>query len=142
LIGGRYVLCIGEGPVRRSFYYINQSCDFFTFLEIIVTGWLVTFCWSEDPSTAWLVPSTAIPLADENWFLQASKGAENTKEKSRQCFTYYVPSIETGIKLVQGLVLPQVPMSVVWICTFKPYPTDRIHDKNAYVMNPRGPKLC
>jgi hypothetical protein len=27
-----------------------------------------------------------IPLA-ENRFLQAGKGAENTKEKSRQCFT-------------------------------------------------------
>jgi hypothetical protein len=27
-----------------------------------------------------------IPLA-ENTFLQAGKGAENTKEKSRQCFT-------------------------------------------------------
>jgi hypothetical protein len=35
-----------------------------------------TFGWSEDPSTA------------ENRFLQAGNGAENTKEKSRQCFTY------------------------------------------------------
>jgi hypothetical protein len=26
-------------------------------------------------------------LLDENRFLQAGKGAENTKEKSRQCFT-------------------------------------------------------
>jgi len=31
-------------------------------------------------------------------------------------------------------------MSVVWICTFRPYPTDRIQDKNAHV-KPRGPKL-
>jgi hypothetical protein len=47
-----------------------------------------TFRWSEDPSTAWVVPSTQkIPLA-ENRFLQAGKGAENTKEKSRQCFTF------------------------------------------------------
>jgi hypothetical protein len=44
----------------------------------------------EDPSTAWLVPPTQkIPLA-ENRFLQAGKGAENTKEKSRQCFTFTV----------------------------------------------------
>jgi hypothetical protein len=31
-------------------------------------------------------------------------------------------------------------MRVVWICTFRPYPTDSIDDKNAYV-KPRGPKL-
>jgi hypothetical protein len=33
----------------------------------------------------YLVPTRKIPLA-ENKFLQAVKGAENTKEKSRQCF--------------------------------------------------------
>jgi hypothetical protein len=61
-----------------------------------------TFRWSEDPSTAWLVPSTGqkipvqpswylrpqkIPLA-ENRFLQTGQGAENIREKSRQCFTF------------------------------------------------------
>jgi hypothetical protein len=47
-----------------------------------------TFRWAEDPSTAWLLPSPQkLPLA-ENKFLQASKGDENTKEKSRQCFTH------------------------------------------------------
>jgi hypothetical protein len=45
-------------------------------------------CWSEDPSTAWRVPSTAQdPAFAEYRFLQAYKGAENSKEKSRQCFT-------------------------------------------------------
>ncbi len=34
----------------------------------------------------WYLPLQMIPLA-ENMFLQAGKGAENTKEKSRQCFT-------------------------------------------------------
>jgi hypothetical protein len=38
-----------------------------------VTGWL-------------LLPPQKIPLA-ENRFLHAGKGAENTEEKSRQCFT-------------------------------------------------------
>jgi hypothetical protein len=53
-----------------------------------VTGWAGTFHWSEDPSTAWLVPSTTEDLAlVENRFLEAGKGAENTKEKSRPCFT-------------------------------------------------------
>jgi hypothetical protein len=33
----------------------------------------------------WYLPPRKIPLA-ENRFLQAGKGAENTKEKSRQCF--------------------------------------------------------
>jgi hypothetical protein len=35
----------------------------------------------------WYLPPQKIPLA-ENKFLQAGKGAENTKEKSRQCFTW------------------------------------------------------
>jgi hypothetical protein len=34
----------------------------------------------------WYLPPWKIPLA-ENRFLQAGKGAENTKKKSRQCFT-------------------------------------------------------
>jgi hypothetical protein len=33
----------------------------------------------------WYLSPQKIPVA-ENWFLQAGKGAENTKEKSRQCF--------------------------------------------------------
>jgi hypothetical protein len=40
-------------------YLRKAELGFFHFLET-VTGWLVgTFSWSEDPSTAWLVPSTA-----------------------------------------------------------------------------------
>jgi hypothetical protein len=38
------------------------------------------------------------------------------------------------------LIIPQVPISVVWICTFRPYPIDRIHDRDAYV-KPKRPKL-
>jgi hypothetical protein len=34
----------------------------------------------------WYLPQQKIPLA-ENRFFQAGNGAENTKEKSRQCFT-------------------------------------------------------
>jgi hypothetical protein len=35
----------------------------------------------------WYLSPPKIPLA-ENRFLQTGNGAENTKEKSRQCFTY------------------------------------------------------
>jgi len=49
-----------------------------------------TFRWSEDPKIpvppGWYLPLQKIPRP-ENRFLQAGKGAENTKEKSRQCFT-------------------------------------------------------
>jgi hypothetical protein len=48
-----------------------------------VTGWLV-HSTTEDP-VGWYLPPQEIPLA-ENRFLHAGKGAENTKEKSRQCF--------------------------------------------------------
>jgi hypothetical protein len=48
-----------------------------------------TFRRSEDHSTAWLVPSTQQKiLLAENRFLQAGKGSENTKKKSRQSFMY------------------------------------------------------
>jgi hypothetical protein len=76
-----------EGPVLGSFSYVKQSWDFSLFRNSNrLAG---TLHWSEDPSTAWLVPSTAEDPLAENRFLQARKGAENTKEKSRQCFTYF-----------------------------------------------------
>ncbi len=51
-----------------------------------MTGWLGPSTGKKDPSTAgWYLPPQKIPPA-ENRFLQAGKGAENTKEKSRQCF--------------------------------------------------------
>jgi hypothetical protein len=34
----------------------------------------------------WHLPPQMVPLAEKR-FLQAGKGAESTKEKSRQCFT-------------------------------------------------------
>jgi hypothetical protein len=46
---------------------------FFHFLEIVI-GWL-------GPSAGQKI------LLPENRILQTPKGAENTKEKSRQCFT-------------------------------------------------------
>jgi hypothetical protein len=53
----------------------------------MVTGWLVPSVRQKIPvQLGWYLPSQKIPLA-ENGFFQAGKGAENTKEKSRQCFT-------------------------------------------------------
>jgi hypothetical protein len=67
--------------------YSKQSWVFFLFRHSErLTG---TFRSSEDPSIARLVPSTAEDPTAENRFPQAGKGAENTKEKSRQCFTLW-----------------------------------------------------
>jgi len=77
-------LNISEGPVLRSFLYAKQSWVFFLFRNSERLA--DTFRSSEDPNIAWLVPSTAEDPTAENRFLQARKGAENTKEKSRQCF--------------------------------------------------------
>ncbi len=79
--------CIGEGPESRPFSLVIQSWGFFHFLEI-VTGWLVPSAGQRRilVQPGWYLPPQKIPLA-ENKFLQAGKGAENTKEKSRQCFT-------------------------------------------------------
>jgi len=53
-----------------------------------VTGWLLTSAGQKIPvQPGWYLPPQKIPLA-ENRYLQASEVAENTKEKSRQCFTY------------------------------------------------------
>jgi len=53
----------------------------------VVTGWLVPSARQKIPQQpGWYLPSRKIPL-DENRFFQAGKGAEKTKEKSRQCFT-------------------------------------------------------
>jgi hypothetical protein len=65
----------------------KAELGFFHFLEI-VTGWLVPSASQKIPvQRGWYLPPHKIPLA-ENRFLQACKGAENTNEKSRQCFTY------------------------------------------------------
>jgi hypothetical protein len=63
---------IGEGLEYRPLSYVKQGWVFFAFWEI-VTGWLV------------LSTGQKILLAEIR-FLQVGKGAENTKEKSRQCF--------------------------------------------------------
>jgi hypothetical protein len=55
----------------------EAELGFFHFLEI-VTGWLVRSRGAG---------SSQYSLLTEKRFLQASKGAENTKEKSKLCFT-------------------------------------------------------
>jgi hypothetical protein len=65
----------------------KAELGFFQFLELI-TGWLVPSVGQKIPlQPGWYLPPQKILLA-ENRFLQAGKGAENTKEKSRWCFTY------------------------------------------------------
>jgi hypothetical protein len=61
-----------ERACTQVCFLCKAELRFFHFLEIV---------------TGWVVPSARkkIPLA-QNRFLQAGKGAENTKEKSRQCF--------------------------------------------------------
>jgi hypothetical protein len=103
--------CIGEGPEYRPFcdlrsvleagrpmeqvenhggactqvlFLCKVELGFFHFLEI-VTGLLVPSVGQKIPvQPGWYLPPQKIPLA-ENRFLQAGKGAENAKEKSRQC---------------------------------------------------------
>jgi len=64
---------------------------FFHFLEIVI-GWLIPSTGQNIPVQpgSYLQPQK-IPLG-ENRFLQALKGAENTKEKSRECFTTLKPT--------------------------------------------------
>jgi hypothetical protein len=47
-----------ERPCTSVFFLSKGDLGFFHFLEI-VTGLAATFRWSKDPSTAWLIPSTA-----------------------------------------------------------------------------------
>ncbi len=106
-------LCIGEGPeyrpfcnfrsvprrvCRRNRLKIAEGLYWGPFLKYSRAGIFSlfrnsdrlagTFHWSKESSTVepgWYLPPRKIPLA-ENRFLQAGNGAENTKEKSRQCF--------------------------------------------------------
>ncbi len=62
---------IAEGSVFRSFSYVNQAGIFSLFRNSDrLAG---TFCWSRDPSTAWLVPSTA---EDPACWKQVSSGRQ------------------------------------------------------------------
>jgi len=61
--------------------YSRAELGFFHFFEI-VTGWLVPFAGQKIPlQPGWYLPLQKNPLAENNRFLQARKGAENTKEK-------------------------------------------------------------
>ncbi len=54
-----------------------------------MTSWLVPFAGQKIPvQPGWYLPLLKNLLAG-NRFIQAGKGAENTKEKSRQCFLHY-----------------------------------------------------
>jgi hypothetical protein len=67
-------------------FLLKAELGFFHFLEI-VTGWLVPSAGRKIPvQPGWYLPAQKILLA-ENRFLQTCKRAENTKEKSMQCFT-------------------------------------------------------
>jgi hypothetical protein len=109
----RKMKSIGEGPEYRPFcdlrsvpgagspsehvknhqracaqvlFLCQPELGFFHSLEI-VTGWLVPSAGQKIPlQPGRYLPPRKIPLA-ENRFLQAGKGAENAKEKSRECFT-------------------------------------------------------
>jgi hypothetical protein len=70
----------GRACTKVLFLY-KAELRFFRILEI-VTSWLVVRSQYSLAGTF----TQKIPLA-ENRFLQAGKGAENTKEKSRQCLT-------------------------------------------------------
>jgi hypothetical protein len=78
---------MGEGAYTQVLFLRKAELGFFHFLEI-VTGWLVPSASQKTPvQLGWFLPPQKIPLA-ENRFLQAGKGAENTKEKFRQFFTF------------------------------------------------------
>jgi hypothetical protein len=74
------------GACTQVLFLHKAELRFFHFLEIVI-GWLVPSAGQKIPVQPgwWYLPPQKIPLA-ENRFSQAGKGAENTKEKSRQCF--------------------------------------------------------
>jgi hypothetical protein len=80
-------LNISEGPLTQVLLVRKAELGLFLFRNSERLA--RTFRALEDPSIASLVPFTAEDPTAENRFLQAGKGAENTKEKSRQCFTLW-----------------------------------------------------
>jgi hypothetical protein len=67
-----------------------------------MTGWLVPSAGQKIPlEPDWYLPPQNIPLA-ENRFLQAGKGAENAKEKSRQSFTCRVTHLSGQLLLTNS----------------------------------------
>jgi hypothetical protein len=75
----------------------NQNWDF-------LTGWLVPSAGQKIPvQLDWYFPLQKIPLA-ENTFLQAGQRAENTKEKSRQCFTHEPKAIRSDNWLFVNII--------------------------------------
>ncbi len=93
-LAGLGVFVLEKGPAYRPFRDLRFVPEYGRPREQVENhgrGLSGTFSWSEDPSTAWLVPSTAEDpacLLKTRFFKQTGKGAENTKEKSRQCFIY------------------------------------------------------
>jgi hypothetical protein len=81
-----------------------------------VTGWLVPSARQKIPvRPGQYLPPQKVSLA-ENRFLQACKGAENTKEKSRQCSTYseggtFAPYMNTLATKEEGNALNPKPFT-------------------------------
>jgi len=74
---------IREGPVFSGLFLHKAELRFFHFSKI-VTGCLVPSAGHKIPvEPGWYLLPQKVPLV-ENRFLQVGKGAENTKEKSRQ----------------------------------------------------------
>jgi hypothetical protein len=87
-----HTLIIIHKPHKGPFYMYRRPCTqalflrkaelgFSHFLEIVI-GWLVPLAGQKIS----IQPRSYLPPLAENRFLQAGKGAENTKEKSRLCF--------------------------------------------------------
>ncbi len=70
-------------------FQTTAELGFFHFLEI-VTGWLVPYALvaRSQYSLAGTFHRRRSPLLKTGFSRQAGKGAETTKEKSRECFTY------------------------------------------------------
>jgi len=80
-------LKIAEGLYWGPFLKYSRAGIFSLFRNSDrLAGWLAPSTGQKNPvQPGWYLPPRKIPLA-ENRFLQAGNGAENTKEKSRQCF--------------------------------------------------------
>jgi hypothetical protein len=101
------ILCIGEGPEYRPFHDLRSvpktgkglysgpfpresRAGIFSLFRnsdrlVGTFSWFRRSEYSLGGKPGWYLPPQKIPIV-ENRFLQAGKGAGNTKEKSRQCF--------------------------------------------------------
>ncbi len=111
----------------------KAKLEFFHFLEI-VTGWLVPSAGQKIPvQPSWYLPPQKTQLAEYR-FLQAGKGAENTKEKSRQCFYSLVMPLEwVSSRSKHTSTLPPWASAYFWnalLLGHYPIPAHPTHSKN------------